>query len=236
MSDVALPEGARWNGPPDLLPLLVPVEEITTHPDNDRRGDLDRIAASLERFGQMRPAAVQSSTKRILAGNHTYRAAVEKLGWTHFARVEADVDDDEAIGYLVADNRTADVGEYDDAAHAALLQRLMDSGKLIGTGYTADEVDDEIARIHAIAETPVEDFLGGHSETAEELAAREAARAAAPIMREVVLMYPPEQYVRFGQFIKIIEKEYGTKGVIPTVYEMAEREARRVNAEGDEAT
>jgi ParB/Sulfiredoxin domain len=220
MSDV------KWAGPEALRPLLVPVGEISTHPDNPRRGDIERIAESLLRFGQMRPAAVQSSTGYIAAGNHTYRAATEILGWTHFAVAKADISDEETIAYVIADNRTADLGEYDDAAHAAILAKLLDDGKLAGTGYTPDEADDELARLRALADTPMEEFHGGHSESPEQLAAREAARAAAPIMREIVLMYDPERYLQFGGWVKILSKEYGTTGTIETVFAAVERAAR----------
>jgi ParB-like chromosome segregation protein Spo0J len=221
----------KWEGSEKLRPLLVPVETLSTHPENPRRGDVERIAASLRRFGQTKPIVVQEGSGAIVAGNHTYRAALE-VGWSHIAVVPTEMDDDEARAYLIADNRTSDLGGYDDEALSAALNRLMDSGKLEGTGYTADEVDDEIARIARIAETEPEPFLGGHSEDEATLAAREAARAAAPILREVVLMYDPETYARFGTFVKILQKEWGTNGSIETVYRAVENEAKRVNREG----
>ena len=224
----------KWVGPEALRPLLVPVAELSTHPQNPRRGDIDRIAESLARFGQMRPAPFQRSTGYIAAGNHTYRAAVEKLGWTHFAAVPADLDDEETLGYVIADNRTADLGEYDDASLASALTTLMDAGKLHGSGYTEDEADDVLAGLAALTTEP-EPFGGGYSEDDAALEARKAARAAAPIMREVVLMLDPESYVRFGGFVKILQKEYETTGVIETVYQAVEREARRANTEGADA-
>jgi len=224
----------KWVGPESLRPLLVPVSNLSTHPENPRRGDVARIGESLARFGQMRVLPFQASTGYIVAGNHTFRAPTEVLGWTHVAATPADLDDEEALSYVIADNRTADLAEYDDAALVASLQRLMDAGKLAGTGFTEDEVDDEIARLRAIAETEPEPFGGDYSESPEDLAARQAARAAAPIMREVVLMFDPETYVRFGQWVKILVKEYGTTGTIETVYRAVETEAKRVNAEGGE--
>ena len=223
-----------WEGEESLRELLVPVETLTTHPENPRRGDVERIAESLTRFGQTRPILVQSSTGFIVAGNHTYRAAVEQKRWTHVARTLLDVDDETARAYLVADNRLSDLGDYDYDAQIALLNRLQDHGQLEGTGFTADEVDDEIARLQRVAETEPEPFAGDFSETEETRAAREAARAAAPILREVVLMFDPARYATFGAYVKVLQKEYGIKsGTIDTVFEAVEREARRVNEEGD---
>jgi hypothetical protein len=222
----------NWKGDKSLRSLLIPVGEIAVHPGNPRRGNLDRIGESLDRFGQVRPIVIQRSRGYIVAGNHTYRAGIEKHGWTHIAGVRVDLTDQEAEEYLIADNRTSDLGEYDDTALVSILSRLQDEGRLYGTGYTPDEIDDEIARIKAIAETDPEPFLGQHSETEDELAARRAARAAAPIMREVVLMFDPDTYVRFGQWVKMLQREYETNGVIETVHEAVKREATRVNQEG----
>jgi len=223
----------KWEGLDSLRPLLIPVSKLSTHPENPRRGDVKRIAESLARFGQMRPIPYQASTGYILAGNHTFRAATEEMGWTHVAATAAEVDNTEALGYVLADNRTADLGEYHDAGLAAALTKMIDAGALAGTGYTMDEADDVLAGLNAIAETDPEEFGGGHSETEEALAARQAARAAAPIMREVVLMLDPESYVRFGGFVRILQKEYGTTGVIETVFRAVETEARRLNTGGE---
>lgn len=222
----------KWEGAESLRDLLVPVETLTTHPENARRGDVKRIGESLAEFGQLRPILVREETREIVAGNHTYRAGVEERGWSHVAAVVESMTAEKARAYLVADNRLADLAEYDYEAELRLLSRLQDGGDLAGTGWTADEIDDEIARIGRIAETEPEPFQGGLSETEETLAAREAARAAAPILREVVLMYDPETYARFTGHVRMLQKEYGTNGAIETVYRAVETEAKRVNQEG----
>lgn len=71
----------------DLVPLLVGVDTLLVHPENPNVGDIDGIAASLERFGQDRAILVQASTGHIVAGNHTYLAAC-RLGWGRCARPE----------------------------------------------------------------------------------------------------------------------------------------------------
>lgn len=221
-----------WQGDASIRDLLVPISSISTHPENARRGDVKRIGESLLRFGQTRPIVVQKSSGHILAGNHTYRAAVEELSWTHIAVVTLDVDDATALAYLVADNRLSDLGDYDWDAQIALLNRLQDAAQLAGTGFTPDEIDDEIARLRLVAETAAEDFRGDFSETEETRAAREAARAAAPIMREVLLMLEPERYAAFGGYVRIVQKELGINTVTDAIYETVKRAALAAN-QGD---
>jgi hypothetical protein len=75
---------------------------------------------------------------KVLAGNHTLLAA-RKLGWNEILVQFVDVDEDEAKRIVLTDNRTSDMGTYDDSMLAELLASLPD---YTGTGYTAVEVDE----------------------------------------------------------------------------------------------
>jgi hypothetical protein len=134
------------------------VDDLRPHPRNARNGDTDEIAQSLATNGQYRPI-VTTTDGTILAGNHTYAAAVE-LGWPTISCVVLDLDplSDEAIRIMLADNRTADLGRYDDAL---LLDLLRELPALEGTGYDQQAVND-LARLEALrAETELDgDWTG----------------------------------------------------------------------------
>lgn len=119
--------------------LTIPIDQVRPRKGNPRRGDIDAIAESLTRNGQYRPIVVNKATSEILAGNHTY-AAARRLGWAHVAVTFVDVDEDQAARIVLADNRTADLGHYDDDLLADLL-RSLDGGDLTGTGYDQDDLD-----------------------------------------------------------------------------------------------
>src|ERR1044072_5396212 len=119
-----------------LLPNAVWIDSVEHHPDNPRMGDVSAIAESLRRFGQGRPIVVQDSTGYIVAGNHTAKAA-RVLGWDRIAAVRVELSDEDALAYLLADNRLADRGSYDNEVLRELLQRA--SGNLAGTGYDEDD-------------------------------------------------------------------------------------------------
>ncbi|MET7713676.1 ParB N-terminal domain-containing protein [Streptomyces sp. NPDC005407] len=115
----------------------VPVDSLTLHPQNARRGDVKAIAASLRANAQFSPIVVQASTHYVLSGNHTLMAARE-LGWQEIDAVIIDVDDDRAHRIMLAANRTADIGTYDNDALAELLSYM--DGDYEGTGYTDADV------------------------------------------------------------------------------------------------
>lgn len=129
--------------------LMEDGSQLRPHPENPRNGDTDAILVSMAQNGVYRPVFAQRSTGYILAGNHTYAAMVE-AGFEQVPIVWLDVDDREARRILLADNRTAELGGYDEAL---LLQNLTAlDGDLLGTGYTLDDlsaIEDTIARIAA---------------------------------------------------------------------------------------
>lgn len=126
----------------DLVLEYRPVADLRTYHKNPRQGDVAAIAASLRVNGQYRPIVVNVGTHtgrpaEVLAGNHTLKAARD-LGWENIAAVLVDVDDDQAARIVAADNRTADLGAYDERLLAELLGGLDD---LDGTGYTNDDLE-----------------------------------------------------------------------------------------------
>lgn len=127
---------------PDLKVETFDLSDLSTYHKNPRRGDVDAIAESLRKRGQYRPIVVNigshaSHDYEILAGNHTYLAA-KKLGWKTIQATTVDVDDDQAAQIVLADNRLADLGGYDDETLSALLS---DVSSLDGLGWSQDDVD-----------------------------------------------------------------------------------------------
>ena len=136
---------------PQLRSLVVPIDSVELHPRNPRQGDVAAVAASLARFGLQKPVVVQRSTRYVVAGNHVVRAALS-LGWTEIAANVEDLDDAEAIAFMLADNRTADLGGYDDTLLAAILAEQQAEDNLAATGYDADDVAALLAQAGIVEE------------------------------------------------------------------------------------
>jgi DNA modification methylase len=110
---------------------------------NPRRGVVQDIVESLEANGLYRPVVVNAGAltgrpNEILCGNHTMLAA-RQLGWQEIAVTLVDVDEQAARKIVAADNRLADLGDYDPEALYALLDGLTD---LTGSGYDSAFLDD----------------------------------------------------------------------------------------------
>lgn len=123
----------------DLTTETVPLTDLRPHPDNARVGDVGAIKESLETNSQYRPIVV-TTDGTILAGNHTYKAALA-LGWETIAvtRLDLEPGSAEARRIMLADNRTAELGGYDNAALLSLLEGVdSDLGSIVGTGFDTE--------------------------------------------------------------------------------------------------
>lgn len=129
-----------------LSPLVVPIDTVELSPRNPREGDVGAIVESLRRFGQQKPIVVQDSTGYVVAGNHLLRAA-QALGWTEIAVNRVAMSDRDAKAFMIADNRTADLGSYDQDVLGAMLKELAIDEDLAGTGYDAEDVDEMLAHL-----------------------------------------------------------------------------------------
>jgi ParB-like chromosome segregation protein Spo0J len=138
-----------------LQPLAVDITTLRTLEKNPRRGEVKAIMRSLERFGQRKPiVALPNGT--VIAGNHTLMAARE-LGWDEIAVMVTDDDPQTAKGFALADNRTGDLGTYDEEILAELLVEVSDDPELLlATGYTAEDVD---ALVHITTPPSLDDLI-----------------------------------------------------------------------------
>ena len=135
----------------------IAVAELSLDPSNVRkhsRRNLDAIKASLRKFGQQKPIVVDAKGI-ILAGNGTLTAAKE-LGWTEIQATRTELAGVEATAFAIADNRTAELAEWDEDGLAKVLESLKveDADLLAATGYDAAEVDKMVGAEVAEDEVP----------------------------------------------------------------------------------
>lgn len=127
-----------------LAALTVPVTNLEHLQKNPRRGDVAAVARSYKRFGQRKPIVARRTgenedgpTGTVLAGNHQLAAAIS-LGWDSIAVVFVDDDEATAQAYALADNRTAELGGFDEVLLAEVLSELeaADASLLEAASYS----------------------------------------------------------------------------------------------------
>lgn len=154
----------------DVLKVTtVKVGALTPDPQNARLHDeqnIEAIKSSLTQFGQRKPIVVaraNDNTLVVIAGNGTLEAA-KALGWTEIAvaEVPADWDADKARAFALADNRTAELANWNDVQLASTLLELDAVGyEMQSLGFTPAQMgvfDVEETEPPALADGPKGDF------------------------------------------------------------------------------
>lgn len=207
-----------WEGAEALRPFLVPIDTLEPFPGNPRQGDVAAVRASLRRFGQVKPLLLDAALgTRIVAGHHV-RLAAQEEGWTHIAAIPNKfADEEEARAYLLADNRTSDLGGYDLDRLVTHLQALAELDALEGTGYTRDDLDHQLAELKRLRdETPrAPRDPSGNGNDAD--------------LKEVVLLFSEAHHKQFELWLGIVAKEKGTDGPSETTYAALQIAAKAVN-------
>ena len=101
------------------------IAELKNDPANARKHsprNLKAIRDSLDVFGQQKPIVVDSRGV-VIAGNGTLEAARE-LGWDEIDVVITDLDPAHAQAFGIADNRTAELAEWDTDVLGKLLEGM----------------------------------------------------------------------------------------------------------------
>ncbi len=157
------------------------IAELSNDPANARKHNdknIEAIIASLRRFGQQKPIVIDRNNI-VRAGNGTLEAA-RRLGWDSIDCVKTSLEGSDAIAYAIADNRTAELAEWDNDVLAAQLNGLLTESEEIAlaAGWTAEEIEamvslseddtevnqDEIPQLPTVAKSMPGDIwlLGSH--------------------------------------------------------------------------
>jgi ParB-like chromosome segregation protein Spo0J len=134
----------------------VKVEDLLPDPKNARKHsgrNLEAVVKSLAQFGAAR-SVVLDKDGIVRAGNGTLAAAkmagIEKVvvvkgdSKTLIAVEREDWTEEEAAGYALADNRTAELAQWDKDVLREVMAGL-EGGNLEATGFTKEELEQVLA-------------------------------------------------------------------------------------------
>lgn len=141
----------------------VRIDSLKFDPRNARKHDDRNIKAimdSLSKFGQQK-AIVVGDGGVVIAGNGTLEAA-KRLGWDTIDVRRSGLKADEATAYAIADNRSAELAEWDDPVLGDILGELKESGwELDDLGFNDDffkKLDQPQENIEGAKELLEDDF------------------------------------------------------------------------------
>jgi DNA modification methylase len=154
--------------------LWTPVGTLEKWAKNPRRNDaaVPRVAQSIRRYGFVAPVVVWQSRNRLVAG-HTRIAALEQIvrqdptfvprgapgAGLVPVRFHEFANEAEANAYAIADNKLAEIAEWDEQRLGEIMQelRVLDDKLLAETGFDSGEIDQlirEASGVDAVGEDP----------------------------------------------------------------------------------
>lgn len=130
----------------------IDIGSVSLDPANVRKHDrrnLDAIKASLRKFGQQKPIVIDGNGI-VIAGNGTLTAAQE-LGWTEILAVRTQLVGSAATAFAIADNRTAELAQWDDDALNKVMASLKveDAELALATGIDPSEAEKSLSDVEA---------------------------------------------------------------------------------------
>ena len=162
----------------------VPVDEITPYENNPRinEGAVEQLAKIIKQLGFRNPAVLNRD--KVIIEGHTRLLAVKKLGWkTMPCIIATDLTPEQEQALRIADNKIAEIAEWDDDKLKVELAALQEAGfDLSLLAFGDDELEDLLR-----------DDTGTHGETEPD---------AVPETPEVPVSTPGEVY-RLGRHILV---------------------------------
>lgn len=186
---------------------VVACDALHNDPANVRKHgqrNLDAIKASLSRFGQQRPILANRDGV-VIAGNGTLMAA-RALGWKDIKVVRTNLSGTEATAYAIADNRTAELAEWDEEALAVQMAAIaiddealaeacgFDEKEMAAMGPAPEVVEDDVPEPPATPVTQHGDIivLGRHRlMCGDSTKARDVERLMAGNKADICFTSPP---------------------------------------------
>ena len=142
-----------------LEPLLVPITDLTPHPENYKSHppeQIKQLRASVKAFGWTAP--IKANLEGVIVGGHgMFQLALED-GYTHVPALFEALDDNLSKAYLIADNETARRAVTEQDKLNELLEGALgipdfdieavgfsseDIDTLLGSGEVGEVVEDE---------------------------------------------------------------------------------------------
>lgn len=195
----------------DLRALAYPIDKLELLPGNPRKGNVDAVAKSLEIFGQRKPIVARrkddSDIGIVLAGNTTLQGG-RRLDWSHIAVTWVEDDDKTAAAFAIADNRTHDLGEYDDEAIIDMVKKFDDDFDLLdASGYDLMEIEEIIQKITGEDDIDVSNLMDDDSDLEEDNGLSERTPPK-PVIQYAIIFDNEEQQQRWFAFVRWLKTEY----------------------------
>lgn len=209
----------------DGIVELVEISKLKQHPRNPNIGDAGMISELIKTNSWFGVVTVSRDTKHIVDGNHRVQAA-EMLGIEKLPVYWRDLTPEQEIDILLSANQAARLAYNDQQLLSELLQERATAGKLLGTGFDEEGLNNLLEDIRR-ADEALGSFLP--DEIGDPEKAKESGDLPASSPNYALAFASVEERDDFVRIVRQVQGLFGAESITQTVI-LALQEAQRKHA------
>ena len=154
--------------------IYTQLHQIVPNDKNPKEHDIEEIIRSFQRFGFTNPLIIDSNTNKLVAGHGRLQAlkylkAREQQApdgikennndWLVPTIKRAFLNENEAMAYIIADNKLTEIGNWDNNKLSDMVNELLENDVNLTDGigiYNLNEFIDELNQLETTAKETVE--------------------------------------------------------------------------------
>ena len=155
--------------------IYTQLQQIVPNDKNPKEHDIEEIIRSFQRFGFTNPLIVDSNTNKLVAGHGRLQALIylqnrqqqapdgiktdENDFWYVPTIERAFLNENEAMAYIIADNKLTEIGNWDNDKLSDMVNELLENDVNLTDGigiYNLNEFIDELNQLETTAKDTVE--------------------------------------------------------------------------------
>lgn len=155
--------------------IYTQLHQIVPNDKNPKEHDIEEIIRSFQRFGFTNPLIVDSNTNKLVAGHGRLQALIylqnrqqqapdgirtDGNGFWYVPTIErAFLNENEAMAYIIADNKLTEIGNWDNDKLSDMVNELLENDVNLTDGigiYNLNEFIDELNQLETTAKDTVE--------------------------------------------------------------------------------
>ena len=191
------------------------IEKVIPYQNNPRKNQsVEKVARSIQDFGFQQPIVVDKDMVVIVG--HTRLMGAKKLGMKIVPVVQANLSDEKAKAYRIADNRVNEDSGWDNKLLQDELNKLLDFDiDLNITGFTNDELDSLFSKEEIDFIEPAEEIINDDNHLLNDV-------------KMIQLFYEPKHEVKFREIIEKVRLENNINNISDAVLHCVLNEEKKL--------
>ena len=136
----------------------IEISKVLPYWNNPRKNEetVERLIKSIQEYGFNTPIVVNHDM--VVVNGHARLKAAKRLGMKTVPCVVVNLTDEQAKKYRIADNKIADLSEWQEDALFKELREIADPYDLLDMGFSSSEITSIVGNVDSLIDDVLDDF------------------------------------------------------------------------------